>query len=267
MNNYYNCIYMYINNINGHKYVGQAIDFNRRHRQHISASYNKNNGQYNTHFHCAIRKYGEENFDIVILKENLSSQCLLNLYECYYIDKYKCLSKENYNIASGGSNGNVFEGKTEEEMDIIRKNMSNSWKNKTDEEKNIKKNKISIAKKEWWNNTTENEIKKMIEKRTEKMIGEKNPNYGKKLEYISNMNKELKSKKIIQLKDGEIIKIWDSIHEIKNVLGFNRSPISNVCQFNNLNQDKNEWYKTHKNRPSKTAYGFEWKYLDDKKED
>ena len=35
----------------------------------------------------------------------------------------------------------------------------------------------------------------MIEKRTEKMIGEKNPNYGKKLEYISNMNKELKSKK------------------------------------------------------------------------
>ena len=133
MNNYYNCIYMYINNINGHKYVGQAIDFNRRHRQHISASYNKNNGQYNTHFHCAIRKYGEENFDIVILKENLSSQCLLNLYECYYIDKYKCLSKENYNIASGGSNGNVFEGKTEEEMDIIRKNMSNSWKNKTDE--------------------------------------------------------------------------------------------------------------------------------------
>ena len=157
MNNYYNCIYMYINNINGHKYVGQAIDFNRRHRQHISASYNKNNGQYNTHFHCAIRKYGEENFDIVILKENLSSQCLLNLYECYYIDKYKCLSKENYNIASGGSNGNVFEGKTEEEMDIIRKNMSNSWKNKTDEEKNkyrYKQKKVSYDlynTTEFWN--------------------------------------------------------------------------------------------------------------------
>ena len=29
MNNHYNCIYMYINKINGHKYVGQVINFNR----------------------------------------------------------------------------------------------------------------------------------------------------------------------------------------------------------------------------------------------
>ncbi len=29
MDNHYNCIYMYINKINGHKYVGQAKNFNK----------------------------------------------------------------------------------------------------------------------------------------------------------------------------------------------------------------------------------------------
>lgn len=34
MSNHFNCIYMYINKVNGKRYVGKAKDFNKRHKQH-----------------------------------------------------------------------------------------------------------------------------------------------------------------------------------------------------------------------------------------
>ena len=35
MSNHFNCIYMYINKVNGKRYVGKAKDFNKRHNQHL----------------------------------------------------------------------------------------------------------------------------------------------------------------------------------------------------------------------------------------
>lgn len=130
MKNYYNCIYAYVNKINNKHYIGQAKDFNRRHRQHINESRRNNKKEYNLPFNCAIRKYGVENFETIILKENLKTQCLLNLYEYYYIDKYNSLSKNGcgYNIASGGSNGNPLAGKTEIEMKEIKRKISETHK-------------------------------------------------------------------------------------------------------------------------------------------
>ena len=67
MKNYYNYIYMYTNKINGKRYIGQAKDFNNRHRRHINSSHDSNRKRdYNTPFHRAIRKYGIENFEIKI---------------------------------------------------------------------------------------------------------------------------------------------------------------------------------------------------------
>ena len=141
MENHYNCIYMYINKINGKRYIGQTKNFNRRHKQHIKKSSNK------YPIDRSLKKYGEENFDVIILKENLSTQCLLNLWESYYIEKYNCLSKDNYNISSGGSNGNNFAGKTEEEMNDIKIKIGikskEMWQNKTEEELRQWKQKIS----------------------------------------------------------------------------------------------------------------------------
>lgn len=131
MENYINCIYMYINKNNGKKYVGQTIDFNRRHKQHIRAAESSNNGyDENAPIHRAMRKYGIDNFEIIILKQNLNNQDELDYWECYYIKEYNTLCKDGmgYNLSSGGAYGNPYAGKTEEEMKEISKKKSESRK-------------------------------------------------------------------------------------------------------------------------------------------
>lgn len=124
MNNHYNCIYMYINNINNKRYIGQAVDFNRRHADHKKPSSNK------FPIDKAIKKYGIENFSITILIENLKTQEELNYYESLFIKEYNTLiaNNEGYNIAEGGHNGNPLQGKTEEEINEIRTKQSKSLK-------------------------------------------------------------------------------------------------------------------------------------------
>ena len=161
MENHFNCIYCYTNKVNGKKYVGQTVDFIKRHKQHICASYNENNRAYKLPFHKAIRKYGIENFIVEILKEDLESYEKMNYWECFYIIELDTLAnnKKGYNVASGGNNGNTLAGKTEEEMKILRKKFSDNskkqWENKTDEEK-----------------------KKTLELLHKHLCGENNPNWG-----------------------------------------------------------------------------------------
>ena len=219
--NYYNCIYMYINVINNRKYVGQAKDFNRRHKQHIRKSSNK------TLIDKAFNKYGEENFKIIILKENLCSQCLLNLYEYYYIEKYNCLSKENYNIASGGHNGNPFEGKTEDEMEIIKqkmrelnigKTLSNETKAKIGNasmgRKHTEESKRKISESQKGKIFSDESRQKMSEKRKGKHKGK--DNYNAKKVYQYNL-------------DGNLIKIWDCAKQASEELNINQNCISKCC--------------------------------------
>lgn len=195
MDNHYNCIYLYVNKINGHKYIGQTNNFKRRHNDHVNQSYNeKRRYDYIMPFHIAIRKYGIENFDIIILKENLQTQCLLDFWEYYYIDKYSCLSRENYNISNGGSNGNVFAGKTEKEMNERNKKISESRKGmKVSEET---KRKMSDAHKG----------KKQSEESKNKMRGKNNHRARKVAQYDL---------------DGNLIKIWDYAKQISDEFGWN----------------------------------------------
>lgn len=126
MDNYYNCIYMYTNKNNGKKYIGQAKNFKRRCQGHVWSSNNENDVTYNQLIHKAIRKYGIESFDICVLRYNLETQCLMDLYESYYIEKYNTNAKtgHGYNVADGGKAGNKFAGKTEDEMKDIGNRIS-----------------------------------------------------------------------------------------------------------------------------------------------
>ena len=116
--NYYNCIYMYTNKINGKRYIGQTTNFNRRHREHIRASINENNKkEYNLPFHSAIRKYGIENFQIDILSKDINTQEERNELEISFILFFNTLSINNfgYNISNGGFTNNRL-NKTDEEI-------------------------------------------------------------------------------------------------------------------------------------------------------
>lgn len=245
MDNHYNCIYMYINVINNRKYVGQAKDFNIRHKQHIRESSNK------TPIDRAFNKYGEENFEIVILKENIYTQCLLNLWESYYINKYNCLSKENYNISDGGYNGNPFAGKTEEEMKEIRQKMSEAHKGENHPmygRKHSEKSKQKMSETHKGKNHSEEWKQKMSEAHK----GKNNPMYGnhhseeskqKMSEAVKGKNHP-RAKRVAQYDlNGNLIKIWDYAKQAEEELGINHCNISMCCKCKR-----------------KSAGGFIWKY-------
>ena len=242
MENHYNCIYMYTNKINGKRYVGQTNDFNRRHKEHIKSSYNeKRKYDYNYPFHCAIRKYGIENFEIKILAENIQTQEKMNEYEIFFIKRYKTLAnnKKGYNVASGGSNGNPYAGKTEEEMNEI---FNDEWKRKQSESHKDKilseehKRKISEAMK--------GKLNPMYGR-----TGENNPMFGKtRSESTKQKISEANSIKIVQYNKEtyELIRIWDSAIDIKRELGINNSNIISCCK-----------------GKRKTAGGFIFKYAEE----
>lgn len=95
-------IYKYENKINGHIYIGQSIDIQKRFREHKNAAFNSNNRDYNLPIHAAIRKYGLDNFNFDII--DICEQSQLDKQECFWIDYYQSYMNGNYNISLGGSN-------------------------------------------------------------------------------------------------------------------------------------------------------------------
>ena len=99
-----NYIYCYTNKQNGKKYVGQTNNIKRRYKQHKEDSFkNYNDARYNQAIHCAIRKYGLDNFDFEILEvlENKTSE-EVNERETYWIREKNSLSPNGYNLKATG---------------------------------------------------------------------------------------------------------------------------------------------------------------------
>lgn len=99
MNNYK--IYVHINKINGKIYIGQTC------RKNVKARFGKNGIQYQKcpRFWNAIQKYGWENFEHIVLIENLTQE-MADIIEIELIEKYKsCNTNFGYNLAHGGRTG------------------------------------------------------------------------------------------------------------------------------------------------------------------
>lgn len=89
-----------VSNINNDKiYIGQTIrTLKERWEQHITDSHNKKD--ITNHFHNAIRKYGAQSFNPIILEE--CDNDLLNEREKYWINYYDSYNN-GYNSTLGGN--------------------------------------------------------------------------------------------------------------------------------------------------------------------
>ena len=86
-------IYLWTNKINGKQYVGQTINLEQREYQHIHMN-------VDTLIHKAITKYGENNFERVVLDVALNEN-ELNEKEMYWINTLDTY-KNGYNSTLGG---------------------------------------------------------------------------------------------------------------------------------------------------------------------
>lgn len=108
MKNY--LVYMHRCLINRKVYIGITNNRERRWRfKGIEYKPPKKDNQNGRSFWNAIQKYGWDNFEHIILQENLSFEEAIDL-EIEYIKKYDSTNKKcGYNISKGGNGGKIYE--------------------------------------------------------------------------------------------------------------------------------------------------------------
>jgi len=206
-------IYMATNKINGKIYIGKTI------KTLDERKYAHKRLDDNIYFHNAIKKYGIDNFDWVILDE-----CTIDensVKEKYYIKLYNSTNRDiGYNCTSGGDGGDTFSHnpKRNEISKKHSKALKKLWKNKEYMEKliiqrqKLKNNEIFLYKvssnsKKMWDDKERKKkhskaIKKSWSKNREKFmenrpsrVGENNP-MAKEYIITDNHNVEHKTKNL-----------------------------------------------------------------------
>lgn len=117
-------IYKITNKANNKVYIGQSIrQIEQRFNRHINDALNN---VLDTHFARAIRKYGKDSFVIEQI-DTANNQEELNLKEQWYIREYNSIvNGYNETDAVSKCGGNTYKSKTEEEMAVISKKISDS---------------------------------------------------------------------------------------------------------------------------------------------
>ena len=106
INNKLYTIYCHKNKINNMCYIGQTC------RKYVKTRWNLGKGYWcSTKFYNAIKKYGWDNFENIILEDNIKYQNEANQKEIYYINLYNSI-KNGYNTKEGGLNGSNNLGKS-----------------------------------------------------------------------------------------------------------------------------------------------------------
>lgn len=90
-------IYMILNNINGHAYIGQSKNIETRIQKHIYSL--TNNYHHNQHLQNAWNKYGKGNFNFFILEK--CNKALLDDAEIFWIS-FLGTYNNGYNLTPGG---------------------------------------------------------------------------------------------------------------------------------------------------------------------
>lgn len=116
-------IYMRVSPSGG-RYIGQTIFSEEiRWKDHVKEAINPNSNNYNTILNKAIRKYGKDNFQAIILEDNIPKENL-DVREIYWINYYKTYWKDNangYNMTRGGSGHQLLQIENEDLIELWNK--------------------------------------------------------------------------------------------------------------------------------------------------
>lgn len=93
-------VYVHVNKINGKIYIGQTCN-----SLYVRSGHGSGIGyKHCAHFYNAIKKYGWDNFEHIILVDNISLE-MANIIEEELISKYNSMDRNiGYNMMSGGGN-------------------------------------------------------------------------------------------------------------------------------------------------------------------
>ena len=224
MNNTY-IVYLHRNKINNKVYIGQTS-------QKPQKRWNNGKGYLTSpKFYNAIQKYGWDNFEHIILFENLSLE-KANLIEKELITLYNSTDENfGYNISIGGKNSPHSE---ETKRKIGESNrIAQKGKQHSEEWKNLMSEKFSGEGNPFYGKHHPEETKQKIsEARKGIYIGEKHPFYGKhhskeSLIKISNSRKSKGGKRVRCINTGEI---FETMMDAARWCGLkNSSSIGQVC--------------------------------------
>ena len=194
MNNYKVYIHKFPN---GKAYVGIT-------RQEPKVRWGGGNGYVrNEYMHRAIKKYGWENIEHIILFDGLSEEDACEI-EKSLIKKYRTNEKEfGYNIESGGQCSNLAESTKQK---LREAHIGKSASEETREKMRASRNRFISENPEEYKKIMEN-MMLAVEKAA-----------------------ELKRKPVIQYDlDGKFLAVWNSTREAERVLGIHHSHIAECC--------------------------------------
>ena len=101
-------VYKITNKINKMAYIGSSIRVEKRQKQHINSSKNKNNPRYNYPLYKAFREFGIDNFLFEIIADDFNSVQDMEEYEQQMIDYYNTLDPFGYNQTRCTHSNNIL---------------------------------------------------------------------------------------------------------------------------------------------------------------
>lgn len=231
-------IYGIVNKINGHKYVGSAVNFYKRKTLHLRQL--KKNEHHSVYLQRAWNRYGEDVFEFIILEKVDKKEELL-IREQWWIDN----SNNEYNVCkvAGSSLGVKRSEETKEKCRLSHLGEKHpEWRRKLKSISQGGKNNWQYGKK-MSDKVKQKKSESMIEyykKNQHSMKGKKNP--------MTNQSKQSMIDKLsipIQQfsKEGEFIRDWKSIKEAGKSLNIHSTNIVTCLK-----------------GKTKTSGGFIWKY-------